>query len=138
MNFEKYFNTEDLKESIINKLNEKQNSLFETDEQDAIIKKAMMAAAAARHKQAMQHNHRINGKLEIDNRVRNDKIQMNKKSAAVKGYKVVNGTVIKMTFAEMKRRKIAAKIASRKRKNEQATINRKRAISLKLRDNRLG
>ena len=63
---------------------------------------------------------------------------MQKKESAVKGYKIVNGVVVKMTLAEMKHRKLAAKIASRKRENEMATILRKRAISLKLRNQRLG
>ena len=131
--------TEEFKQSILDRLNEKRDEMFELNESvDPIVKKAMMAAALARKSQADRHNRRINGKVEIVNRVRNDKVQMQKKESAVKGYKIVNGVVVKMTLAEMKHRRLAAKIASRKRENEMATILRKRAISLKLRNQRLG
>jgi hypothetical protein len=39
---------------------------------------------------------------------------MQKKESIAKGYKIVNGQAVKMTFAEMKRRRIAARIASKK------------------------
>jgi hypothetical protein len=139
MQLNELFETEKFKQSILDRLNEKRDEMFELNESvDPIVKKAMMAAALARKSQADRHNRRINGKVEIVNRVRNDKVQMQKKESAVKGYKIVNGVVVKMTLAEMKHRKLAAKIASRKRENEMATILRKRAISLKLRNQRLG
>ena len=139
MQLNELFETEEFKQSILDRLNEKRDEMFELNESaDPIVKKAMMAAALARKSQADRHNRRINGKVEIVNRVRNDKVQMQKKESAVKGYKIVNGVVVKMTLAEMKHRKLAAKIASRKRENEMATILRKRAISLKLRNQRLG
>jgi hypothetical protein len=139
MELNELFETEEFKQSILDRLNEKRDEMFELNESvDPIVKKAMMAAALARKSQADRHNRRINGKVEIVNRVRNDKVQMQKKESAVKGYKIVNGVVVKMTLAEMKHRKLAAKIASRKRENEMATILRKRAISLKLRNQRLG
>jgi hypothetical protein len=139
MQLNELFETEEFKQSILDRLNEKRDEMFELNESvDPIVKKAMMVAALARKSQADRHNRRINGKVEIVNRVRNDKVQMQKKESAVKGYKIVNGVVVKMTLAEMKHRKLAAKIASRKRKNEMATILRKRAISLKLRNQRLG
>jgi hypothetical protein len=139
MQLNELFETEEFKQSILDRLNEKRDEMFELNESvDPIVKKAMMAAALARKSQADRHNRRINGKIEIVNRVRNDKVQMQKKESAVKGYKIVNGVVVKMTLAEMKHRKLAAKIASRKRENEMATILRKRAISLKLRNQRLG
>lgn len=139
MELNELFETEEFKQSILDRLNEKRDELFELNEStDPIIQKAMMSAALARKSQADRHNRRINGKIEIVNRVRNDKVQMQKKESAVKGYKIVNGVVVKMTLAEMKHRKLAAKIASRKRENEMATILRKRAISLKLRNQRLG
>ena len=139
MELNELFETEEFKQSILDRLNEKRDALFELNESaDPIVKKAMMAAALARKSQADRHNRRINGKMEIVNRVRNDKVQMQKKESAVKGYKIVNGVVVKMTLAEMKHRKLAAKVASRKRENEMATILRKRAISLKLRNQRLG
>lgn len=139
MELNELFETEEFKQSILDRLNEKRDELFELNESmDPIVQKAMMAAALARKSQADRHNRRINGKIEIVNRVRNDKVQMQKKESAVKGYKIVNGVVVKMTLTEMKHRKLAAKIASRKRENEMATILRKRAISLKLRNQRLG
>ena len=139
MELNELFETEEFKQSILDRLNEKRDEMFELNESvDPIVKKAMMAAALARKSQADRHNRRINGKVEIVNRVRNDKVQMQKKESAVKGYKIENGVVVKMTLAEMKHRKLAAKIASRKRENEMATILRKRAISLKLRNQRLG
>lgn len=139
MELNELFETEEFKQSILDRLNEKRDELFELNEStDPIIQKAMMTAALARKSQSDRHNRRINGKIEIVNRVRNDKVQMQKKESAVKGYKIVNGVVVKMTLAEMKHRKLAAKIASRKRENEMATILRKRAISLKLRNQRLG
>ena len=139
MELNELFETEEFKQSILDRLNEKRDEMFELNESvDPIVKKAMMAAAIARKSQADRHNRRINGKVEIVNRVRNDKVQMQKKESAVKGYKIVNGVVVKMTLAEMKHRRLAAKIASRKRENEMATILRKRAISLKLRNQRLG
>lgn len=139
MQLNELFETEEFKQSILDRLNEKRDEMFELNESaDPIVKKAMMAAALARKSQADRHNRRINGKVEIVNRVRNDKVQMQKKESAVKGYKIVNGVVVKMTLAEMKHRKLAAKIASRKRENEMAAILRKRAISLKLRNQRLG
>ena len=139
MQLNELFETEEFKQSILDRLNEKRDEMFELNESvDPIVKKAMMAAALARKSQADRHNRRINGKVEIVNRVRNDKVQMQKKESAVKGYKIVNGVVVKMTLAEMKHRRLAAKIASRKRENEMATILRKRAISLKLRNQRLG
>ena len=139
MELNELFETEEFKQSILDRLNEKRDEMFELNESvDPIVKKAMMAAALARKSQADRHNRRINGKVEIVSRVRNDKVQMQKKESAVKGYKIVNGVVVKMTLAEMKHRKLAAKIASRKRENEMATILRKRAISLKLRNQRLG
>ena len=139
MELNELFETEEFKQSILDRLNEKRDEMFELNESvDPIVKKAMMAAALARKSQADRHNRRINGKVEIVNRVRNDKVQMQKKESAVKGYKIVNGVVVKMTLAEMKHRRLAAKIASRKRENEMATILRKRAISLKLRNQRLG
>ena len=52
--------------------------------------------------------------------------------------KIVNGQAVKMTFAEMKRRKVAARIASKKRAAEMSTIERKRKISMNLRNARLG
>lgn len=105
---------------------------------DPIIRKALEAAAIAKRIQANAHNRRVSGRVAIVNRVRNDKIQMQKKESIAKGYKIVNGQAVKMTFTEMKRRRIAARIASKKRAAEMSTIERKRKISMNLRNARLG
>lgn len=71
------------------------------------------------------------GRIQIVNRVRNGKVQFNKKVDVMgKGYKLLgNGMVVKMTPQEISKRAKGAKIGARKRKFEMAQILRKRAMS---------
>ena len=71
------------------------------------------------------------GRIQIVNRVRNGKVQFNKKVDVMgKGYKLLgNGMVVKMTPTEIRKRARGAKIGARKRKFEMAQILRKRAMS---------
>lgn len=78
------------------------------------------------------------GKIDIVNRVRDGKVQMRKRVSNTKGFRIKDGKIIKMSFAEKKKRKVGARIASRKRKVIMARILRKRDKSLALRQRRLG
>lgn len=71
------------------------------------------------------------GRIQIVNRVRNGKVQFNKKVDVMgKGYKLLgNGMVVNMTPTEIRKRARGAKIGARKRKFEMAQILRKRAMS---------
>lgn len=71
------------------------------------------------------------GRIQIVNRVRNGKVQFNKKVDVMgKGYKLLpNGMVVKMSPKEISNRARAAKIGAKKRKFEMAAILRKRAMS---------
>lgn len=80
------------------------------------------------------------GRVAIVNRIRNGKLQMNKRVDIMgKGYRLQsNGQVIKMSPREIMIRKKAAKRAARKRQLEMAQIIRKRMLSLRKRDSQLG
>lgn len=80
------------------------------------------------------------GRIAIVNRVRNGKVQMNKKVNIMgKGYKLtVTGQVVKMTPREILVRKIAAKRGARKRQMEMASIVRKRMMSMRRRNSQMG
>lgn len=126
---------------ILESMNERQSALLNEsfdNQRDPIEKAALLAIAQQRHEQAVKRNRRINGKVAVVNRIRGNHVQLQKKESAIKGYKIVNGQAVKMTFKEMKKRRVSAKIAAKKRRNEMAVINRKRAISMKLRARRLG
>lgn len=70
------------------------------------------------------------------NRVRDGKIQKNKIVTDRDGYKVnSDGIVVRMDPSEVKARKKGARKAARKRKITQNSINRKRARSMRIRDN---
>lgn len=102
--------------------------------QEQAVKRSLQFAAAQRF---VRKNRRVVGRVAIVNRVRNGKVQMLKKEPTTKGYKIQNGQIVKMNYIEMRRRKIGARIASRKRRLKQTTINRKRALSMRLRHTRL-
>lgn len=78
------------------------------------------------------------GKIALVNRVRGGKLQMRKAVSNKKGYKIKDGQAVRMKPAEIKKRKLSARIASKKRRNQMSQINRKRGISLNIRDRRLG
>lgn len=83
-------------------------------------------------------HHKQIGKMGIVDRVRAGKVQLRQKKSDAKGYKVVNGQIVKMTPEEARTRRITAKISARKRRGKEAVIQRKRTISIHVRTNRLG
>ena len=66
-------------------------------------------------------------------RIRKGKIQRRIKKAAVKGYTVRNGKLIRMTPMEKRHRKMAARRAKFKRRSKMSQIMRKRSISIRKR-----
>lgn len=83
-------------------------------------------------------NRQERGKIALVNRIRGGKLQMRKAVSNKKGYKIKNGQAVRMMPAEIKKRKISARVASKKRRNQMSQINRKRGISLNIRNSRLG
>ena len=112
----------------------KEATLTAAQMQEQAVKRSLQFSAAQRF---VRKNRRVVGRVAIVNRVRNGKVQMLKKESTTKGYKIQNGQIVKMNYIEMRRRQIGARIASRKRRLEQTTINRKRALSMRLRNTRL-
>lgn len=98
----------------------------------AALTEAAMAAA-----QQYNPNFKAAGRLAIVNRVRGGDVQMRKLISTIQGWKVVDGTLVKMTPDEVRRRKRGAKIAARKRESEMSQVNRQRMLSMKIRQNRL-
>lgn len=82
-------------------------------------------------------HHRKVGKKGIVDRVRGGKVQYRKEKSDTKGYKLVNGEIVKMDPAEVRKRRIGGKISARKRRAAMGNLLRKRAISLKIRNARL-
>lgn len=80
----------------------------------------------------------IKGKIVQMDRIRNGKLELKAQKSDVKGYKIKNGQAVKMSPKEVKKRKIGAKFASKKRAQQSSRIARKRAISMKMRDRRIG
>jgi len=83
---------------------------------------------------------RVLGKIAIVNRIRNGKLQLNKKVDVMgKGYKLLpNGLVVRMSQSEIRNRARAAKVAVRKRQAEMFQILRNRTMSDKRRDSFFG
>lgn len=106
---------------------------------DVLSERAKIAADAISEQvgAAYDAHHKTIGKLGIVDRVRGGRVQLRKKQSESKGYKVLNGTIVKMTPEESRKRKISAKISARKRRGMMAQIDRKRNISLRVRSNRL-
>ena len=82
------------------------------------------------------HRH-VLGRVAIVDRVRGGKIQIRKLVNLVAGYKIVDGSLQKMTPDEIRQRKRGAKVAVRKRRSEAAQIDRHLHISLDKREQRL-
>ena len=80
----------------------------------------------------------LGGKIDIVNRVRNGKVELHKRVSNTKGYRIKDGKIFKMSFGEKKKRKIGARIASRKRRIIMSRILKKRDRSMVLRNRRLG
>ena len=119
--------------------------MFDFDVKDMLYKKALSITEAILEQEvlpaairAADRHHKKVGKMGIVDRVRDGKVQFRKKKSDAKGFKIVNGEIVKMTPEEMRRRKIAGKISARKRRAEMAQILRKRSVSLRVRDARLG
>ena len=83
-------------------------------------------------------NYIARGRAAMVNRVRGGKLQLRKVVSDSKGYKIVAGVAVRMQPSEIKKRKIGARFASKKRRNVQAGINRKTKISMRLHARRLG
>lgn len=77
------------------------------------------------------------GRSAMVNRVRGGELQLRKVISDSPGYKVKAGVAVRMQPAEIKKRKISARFAAKKRRNMQASINRKTKISMRLHNRRL-
>lgn len=66
-------------------------------------------------------------------RIRNGKVQRNKKVSAVKGYTMRKGRLTRMSSAERRHRKMGARRAKIKRRSEKSRIRRKLRQSLRRR-----
>lgn len=86
---------------------------------------------------AYDPNHMVFGRVGLVNRVRGGKLQWRHLVSEVQGFKILDGSLVKMTPQEMRRRRIAARIAARKRAGEVAQIVRNRRMSLRKRDARI-
>lgn len=85
------------------------------------------------------HMKRTLGRVAIVTRIRNGKVQFNKKVNIMgSGYKLTQGgLVVKMTPREVMVRKMAAKRAARKRQIEMQSIIRKRMLAMRIRNSRI-
>jgi nucleoside diphosphate kinase len=83
-------------------------------------------------------HHTNMGRVAIVDRVHNGVIQIRKIINETKGFKIVDGKLVKMTPEEIRARKRGAKVAVRKRKSEAAQIKRNLLTSLRKRKVRLG
>ena len=85
------------------------------------------------------HMKRTLGRVAIVTRIRNGKVQFNKKVNIMgSGYKLTqDGLVVKMTPREVMVRKMAAKRAARKRQIEMQSIIRKRMLAMRIRNSRI-
>lgn len=88
--------------------------------------------------EAYNANKKTYGKVVVVNRIKGGKVQLRKKTSGAKGYKIKNGNLVRMSPNEIRNRKRAARIASRKRKQEMSKILRNRKISMQKRKMRLG
>ena len=85
------------------------------------------------------HMKRTLGRVAIVTRIRNGKVQFNKKVNIMgSGYKLTQGgLVVIMTPREVTVRKMAAKRAARKRQIEMQSIIRKRMLAMRIRNSRI-
>lgn len=85
------------------------------------------------------HMKRTLGRVAIVTRIRNGKVQFNKKVNIMgSGYKLTQGgLVVIMTPREVMVRKMAAKRAARKRQIEMQSIIRKRMLAIRIRNSRI-
>ena len=125
---------EDLEESEVDEvtdiLNEKAESYIESLFEDDDIAKMAMAQAAAVRATNNTRNTRIVGKIKkIRRAIRNGRIVTGLERSAKKGWKIVSGKIVKMSFVEKRRRKLAARITVRKNKGKASIAAMRRARS---------
>lgn len=86
------------------------------------------------------HMKRTLGRVAIVTRIRNGKVQLNKKVDIMgSGFKLTpSGIVVKMSPQEVMVRKQAAIRGARKRQVEMQSIIRKRMLSMRIRNSRIG
>jgi hypothetical protein len=108
--------------------------------QEAIIaakKSAAPPLAPAPSGAGFDPNHIVIGRTGLVNRIRGGKLQWRHLVSEQQGFKILDGSLVKMTPQEMRHRRIAARIGARKRSAEIAQITRRRNLSLVKRDVRL-
>lgn len=138
---------EDLKESVMDYLDSMipeallaiNEATFNRTPQDISSLVAQMQQSGNKKNEQKNNKNRISrGRMAMVNRVRGGKLQMRKLISDSKGYKIVAGSAVRMKPSEIKKRRISARFASKKRRNMQAGINRKTKISIRFRHRRLG
>lgn len=77
------------------------------------------------------------GRAVMVNRVRGGQLQLRKLVSNSKGFKITAGAAVRMKPSEIKKRRIGAKFAAKKRRVQQTGINRKTKLSLRFRARRL-
>ena len=82
-------------------------------------------------------HHRTMGRVAIVDRIKGGKLQIRHIVNEVAGFKIIDGQLVKMTPEEIRDRKRGAKVAVRKRRGEQAQIDRNLHLSLLKREQRL-
>ena len=125
---------EDLEESEVDEvtdiLNEKAESYIESLFEDDDIAKMAMAQAAAVRASNNTRNTRIVGKIKkIRRAIRNGRIVTGLERSVKKGWKIVSGKIVKMSFAEKRHRKLAARITVRKNKGKASIAAMRRSRS---------
>lgn len=135
-----------LKEQVYQKMNEMipeamyaiGESTFNRAPQDiSKLVAKMQKTANVKSKRPNDKNRISRGRAAMVNRVRGGKLQMRKLISDSKGYKIVAGSAVRMKPSEIKNRRISARFASKKRRNMQASINRKTKLSIRFRHRRL-
>ena len=125
-------------ESILESLSEKMpaamylvaEGLFEGDKYVDIVQN--MTKGDTNNKNRIER-----GRAVMVNRVRGGQLQLRKLVSNSKGFKITAGAAVRMKPSEIKKRRIGAKFAAKKRKVQQTGINRKTKLSLRFRARRL-
>lgn len=125
-------------ESVLESLSEKMpaamyltaEDLFEEDKYVDIVQNLTKGDTNSR-------NRIERGRAVMVNRVRGGQLQLRKLVSNSKGFKITAGSAVRMKPTEIKKRRIGAKFAAKKRKVQQTGINRKTKLSLRFRARRL-
>ena len=83
-------------------------------------------------------HHITMGRMALVDRIRGGVLQMRHLVSEQAGYKILDGSLVRMTPQEQRRRKRAARISARKRRSKEAAIIRAQHLSLRKRAMRLG